>query len=167
MNNETNIPVADHYIVRTIGAGGYWGKGRTTREAIDAAKWITPGVEVYVIRCGADASLDSIDGSLLHEGEATVLGVAKVLRNGNVGPIIPVPRKICEVAREIFKLWPNCYFGARPYLMAMMSLEKVSDVYGEEDAKGIIIYFLSNATTWRGPDARRLKAELKAIVEAK
>lgn len=77
------------------------------------------------------------------------------------------PRLIRDIAREIFKLWPNCYFGARPYLMAMMSLERIGDHYGADDAKGIIAYFLSNAQTWRGADARRLKAELKAIAGIK
>ena len=28
----------------------------------------------------------------------------------------------------------------------------------------IVRYFLSNATTWRGEDARRIKAELKALL---
>lgn len=77
------------------------------------------------------------------------------------------PRLIRDIAREIFKIWPNCYFGARPYLMAMMSLERIDDHYGCDDAKSIITYFLSNAQTWRGADARRIKAELKAIAGIK
>lgn len=75
-------------------------------------------------------------------------------------------RMICEVAREIRAKWPKPYFGAVPYLEAMQGLRWANDVYGMEDAKGIVIYFLANASTFRGPDAKRLKAELKGLVGA-
>ena len=77
------------------------------------------------------------------------------------------PRTIKAVATEIYKTWKAPYFGARPYLLAMMSLTDRTSMYGCEDAKGIVAYFLSNATTWRGEDARRIKAELKSIVGIK
>jgi hypothetical protein len=32
-----------------------------------------------------------------------------------------------------------------------------------DDANGIILYFLANASSWRGDTARRIKAELKNI----
>jgi hypothetical protein len=38
-------------------------------------------------------------------------------------------------------------------------------MYGQDSALSIIAYFLSNATTWRGDDARRLKAELREILK--
>jgi len=41
----------------------------------------------------------------------------------------------------------------------------MSDKYYEDDAASVVIYFLSNATTWRGDDARRVKAELKAMLK--
>lgn len=59
--------------------------------------------------------------------------------------------------------WKKVYFGAVPYLAAMHSLDQISDMYGYDDARGIVLYFLSNATTWRGDVARRVKAELKAM----
>jgi hypothetical protein len=33
-----------------------------------------------------------------------------------------------------------------------------------DDAKSIVSYFLCNATTWRGEDARRIKKELKDAI---
>lgn len=47
-----------------------------------------------------------------------------------------------------------------------VEVDKMSDTYGDDDAKGIVAYFLSNATTWRGDDARRIKAELNAMLKA-
>lgn len=73
-------------------------------------------------------------------------------------------RPISVIAQEIQSSWTNPYFGAAPYLNAMLSLDTVDDNYGADDAKTIILYFLSNASTWRGADARRVKAELKEII---
>lgn len=75
-------------------------------------------------------------------------------------------RPLSEIAREIRKDWGSkVYFGARPYLEAMYSLNSVSDKYGYDSAKSIVLYFLSNASTWRGETAKRVKAELKAMVK--
>ena len=57
------------------------------------------------------------------------------------------------------------YFGAVPYVNAMQSLETIDDEYGADSAKSIVLYFLSNANTWRGEVARRVKAELKEMVK--
>lgn len=76
-------------------------------------------------------------------------------------------RKISDIAYEIESTWKNVYFGAVPYLQAMFCLEIVDDKYGMDDAKSIIIYFLSNASTWRGPVAKQIKAELKKICGVK
>lgn len=72
-------------------------------------------------------------------------------------------RPIHVIAREIDKTWPKVYFGAVPYLGAMHGLSDITDAYGHDDAKSIVMYFLSNASTWRGEDAKRIKAELKAM----
>ena len=73
-------------------------------------------------------------------------------------------RPLHEIAREISRTWPNVNFAAKPYLTAMRSLNTIDDSYGYDDAKGIVLYFLSNSGGWRGDDARRIKAELKAAV---
>jgi hypothetical protein len=75
-------------------------------------------------------------------------------------------RPLYEIAREIDKDWPRgkIYFGAVPYLVAMYDLDQITDKYMHDSAKSIV-YFLSNATKWRGETARRIKAELKAMTK--
>lgn len=72
-------------------------------------------------------------------------------------------RPISDIAWEISRLWHKPYFGAVPYITAMLSLDKITDNYGADSGKSIVLYFLSNAATWRGADARRIKAELKGL----
>lgn len=74
-------------------------------------------------------------------------------------------RPLCDIAREIQSVWPKPYFGAVPYLEAMLSLDQVGENYGCDTGESVVLYFLSNATTWRGEDARRIKAELKGIAK--
>ena len=52
-------------------------------------------------------------------------------------------------------------YAARPYLDAMAQLETIRDKYYQDDARGIVSYFLANAGTWRGEAAKLIKAELK------
>lgn len=73
-------------------------------------------------------------------------------------------RPIYKIADEILKDWRNPYFGAVPYLGAMCYLQDASTAYGMDNGGDIVRYFLSNATTWRGETARRVKAELKRII---
>ena len=77
-------------------------------------------------------------------------------------------RPLYVIAQEIRKDWKataknGIYFGAVPYLDAMASLDKPSDNYGMDSGKSIILYFLANASSWRGETAKRVKAELKAM----
>ena len=75
-------------------------------------------------------------------------------------------RPLYEIAREIRKDWgAKVYFGAKPYLDAMASLDSVDDNYGWDSGKTIVLYFLGNASTWRGETAKRIKAELKAMTK--
>jgi hypothetical protein len=72
-------------------------------------------------------------------------------------------RPIHTIAGEIIQDWKKPYFGAVPYLAAMQSLDTIDDDYGYDDARTVILYFMANATTWRGAKAREIKAELKAL----
>lgn len=74
-------------------------------------------------------------------------------------------RALSTIAADIRQHWPKVYFGAVPYLDAMRSLTRITDNYYADDARSVVLYFLSNATTWRGEDARRIKAELKALLK--
>lgn len=73
-------------------------------------------------------------------------------------------RLLREIAGEILQTWKKPYFAAVPYLQAMMALDSVTDTYGADSARSIVNYFLGNAKTWRGDDARRIKAELKELL---
>lgn len=67
---------------------------------------------------------------------------------------------ISQLAKIIRSDWKSPYFGAVPYLDAMLQLIKITDRYGLDSASSIIRYFLANASNWRGPVAREVKAEL-------
>ena len=71
-------------------------------------------------------------------------------------------RPICDIARDIRKDWKKPNFAARPYLEAMLWLVNKDDLYGTDRAGSVVAYFLSNAGTYRGETAKRLKTELKS-----
>ena len=74
-------------------------------------------------------------------------------------------RPLYEIAREIRKTWTKVSPYAEPYLEAMESLNTIDDNYYFDSGKSVVLYFLSNANTWRGEDARRIKAELKEMLK--
>lgn len=77
-------------------------------------------------------------------------------------------RPISAIARDIRRDWgPKVNYAAKPYLDAMSSLDKITDSYYEDSAKSIVIYFLGNASSYRGETAKALKAELKSIAGVK
>lgn len=76
-------------------------------------------------------------------------------------------RPISEIADDIQQAWPNVYFGAVPYLNAMKSLTSIDDMYYEDSARSVLTYFLSNASGFRGEQAKALKNELKAMLGRK
>jgi hypothetical protein len=73
-------------------------------------------------------------------------------------------RSLSTIAREIRADWKKPYFGAVPYLDAMLSLNSIDDEYYYDSAKTIVAYFLANAATYRGETAKRIKLELKSIL---
>lgn len=74
-----------------------------------------------------------------------------------------MPRPLHEIATDIKRAWPKPYFGAKPYIDAMSTLSDINGNYYQDSARSIVLYFLANASTWRGDDAKRIKAELKAL----
>lgn len=77
-------------------------------------------------------------------------------------------RPLFSIAIEINELWQK-EFGpkyrqrfnaAMAYLEPMMTLRTTKDKYICDTGYSVVAYFLSNITTWRGPDARRIKKEL-------
>lgn len=79
--------------------------------------------------------------------------------------IIQVPDTICEIAVLIRSDWKIIYFGAKPYVEAMLRLNHISDNYYEDSGAEIVAYFLGNAQTWQGEVARAVKAKLNALLK--
>lgn len=75
-------------------------------------------------------------------------------------------RPIHEIAVEIKRDWQRPNAAALPYLTAMESLATLDDNYGADSGKEIVIRFLAHASTWQGDIARRIKTELKAMLDA-
>jgi hypothetical protein len=75
-------------------------------------------------------------------------------------------RPLHEIAADIRRTWPNTYFAAKPYLAALLGISKLTDRYIAETGRDIVLGFLGNSSTWRGEDARRIKAELRDILNA-
>jgi len=74
-------------------------------------------------------------------------------------------RSLSTIAQEIRQDWGSkVNFAAKPYLSAMAGLDSVEDSYGYDDARSIVLYFLGNAGSWRGENAKRIKAELKGMI---
>ena len=72
-------------------------------------------------------------------------------------------RPLYEIAREIRNDGKNVSYCAAPYLQAMLCLDSITDNYGFDSGRSIVAYFLSNAGSWRGETAKRIKSELKAM----
>jgi len=73
-------------------------------------------------------------------------------------------RPLHEIAREIRRDWgAKVNYAAKPYLEAMSCLDSIRDNYYNDSAHSVVLYFLANASTWRGETAKRIKAELKAM----
>lgn len=79
-------------------------------------------------------------------------------------------RTLRAIALEIRADWRQAkggiYFRAVPYLEAMATMGWITDTYGADSGESVVAYFLSNAGTWRGEVARRIKAELNAQLKA-
>ena len=83
-------------------------------------------------------------------------------------------RPLYEIADDIFNDIRAQYAGkpdpswlgyARPYLEPMLSLDKITDSYYYDSASSVVMYALANLQQWRGDTARKIKAELKALLK--
>ena len=73
-------------------------------------------------------------------------------------------RPLYLIARDIKSDWQKPYFGAVPYISAMHTISDINETYGVESARGLVLYFLANAGTWRGEHAKRIKTELRGML---
>lgn len=94
--------------------------------------------------------------------DAIIERIATQLQNGDEPELPLADLTVRGLALVIVADWgERVYFGAVPYLDAMLDLETIDDAYGADRGRDVVAYFLSNASTWRGPVARAVKAELK------
>lgn len=75
-------------------------------------------------------------------------------------------RTFREIALEIKQKWTKISPYAAQYLEAMESLNTTDKnaQYYYDSAESVVLYFLANAQGFRGEDARRIKAELKSML---
>lgn len=76
-------------------------------------------------------------------------------------------RPLYVIAEEIHKDWKKVNFAAVPYLTAMRTMDNIKEDFGYDSGRYIVLYFLSNASTWRGETARRIKKELNDMLKEK
>jgi len=74
---------------------------------------------------------------------------------------------VSELATIIRKNWPKVNYAAQPYLDAMRSMDSFDQDYGADTGQSIGLYFLSNASSWRGDVAKLVRAELKRRLKIK
>lgn len=75
-------------------------------------------------------------------------------------------RPLHEIAKDIRQDWKSVSYAAKPYLDAMFSLNRITDNYGSDNARSVVLYFLTNASQWRGPVAKAIKDELKRMIQS-
>lgn len=68
---------------------------------------------------------------------------------------------LAQIAGIIRQDWQKVNFAAKPYLEAMQSIHSVKSSFGYDSGKTVVLYFLSNASAWRGDVAKAVKLELK------
>lgn len=73
-------------------------------------------------------------------------------------------RELHTIAADIRSNWAKVNYAAVPYLDALAELTSIDDTYYADDARSIVLYFLANATAWRGVEAKRVKLELRAML---
>lgn len=76
-------------------------------------------------------------------------------------------RPLHVIAKEIRANWPKVNYAAVPYLNAMADLSKITDNYFDDSGQSVVAYFLANANSWRGEQAKAIKAELNTMLKGK
>ena len=75
-------------------------------------------------------------------------------------------RNLSAIATDITAFWPRPSPYAIPYIKAMRAINHMTDMHYADSASSVVAYFLANASAWRGPEAKRIKAELNAMLKA-
>jgi len=75
------------------------------------------------------------------------------------------PASLKDVAFAIEKDWVKVSPSAQPYLDALKQLDSINDSYYADTAKSVVLYFLANASSYRGESAKAYKTYLKSLVK--
>lgn len=82
-------------------------------------------------------------------------------------------RPLYEIASDIIddlraqyagKPDPRWWAYASPYVLPMLELDRITDNYYYDSADSVVMYALANLQQWKGDNARKIKAELKAML---
>ena len=76
-----------------------------------------------------------------------------------------MPRQIYQIAEDIVKDWKNPHYSAMPYLVVMRRIRTPEEQYMRETGRSIVEYFLENSKSYTGPSAKKLKQELKDLLQ--
>ncbi len=74
-------------------------------------------------------------------------------------------RPLNTIAKEIRSNWVKVNYSAEPYLSAMSSMSDINQNYHYDSGKTIVLYFLANASAWKGDKAKEIKSELKQMLK--
>jgi len=85
---------------------------------------------------------------------------ATKIKDGNISDLSRI------ISRDLQSQGKEVPYNLVPYLDALRQMDSADDVYGVESGKSIIAYALSNMTSYKGPTARAVKAELKSRMKA-
>lgn len=85
---------------------------------------------------------------------------ATKIKEGNISDLSRL------ISRDLQSQGKEVPYNLVPYLDALRQMDSADDVYGVESGKSIIAYALSNMTSYKGPTARAVKAELKRRMTA-
>jgi hypothetical protein len=72
---------------------------------------------------------------------------------------------VSEIAHAIDQDWKNISPYAKDYLNAMKEITHIDGAYYFDTAKSVVMYFLANASSYRGDNARAYKALLKEMIK--
>ena len=72
---------------------------------------------------------------------------------------------ISDIAKFIKTDWKKIPLNAKVYIDAMLEINNIDAKYGLDDAKTIVLYFLANAVTYRGENAKIIKKHLNTLIK--
>jgi hypothetical protein len=146
------------------------------RRPSDAHPWMTPAqTKAHDVMVAADRRENPLPPSGVSAQSVSRAGVVKagtpehaeILRGAGLTPSEPHTaeslqgKSLSALASIIRRDWQNPNYAAKPYLDAMRQLEHHDDNFGHDSGRSIMAYFLSNASGWKGPTAKLVKAELR------